>query len=472
MDEFQNRKVVVIGLDPSGNAACELLKAAGAKVYGIALRGENPSQKQTPDSTLSGVQIISEKTVPRDVEFVVHSSQVSAQLPIIAKLGKQGSKVLSDLELASRKLLCLSVAITGTNGKTTTAELVAGMLEGAQRRTVRAGASGAPICTIVEQSRDLDFVTLDLNSFQLESVEHFRPSVAVITNLRGDHMDQYSSVSDYVRAIGHVFKNQQVFDWAIVQSEALAHLRALGVEIPSKVITFSARNSRADIYLDRGLLISSLTNWSGPLFNMEQSSLLGPHNAENVMAALAVGRVLRVPLEQMILTLKAYKPGPHRLELVGEARGVKFINNSKAMNVDAVQQSIEALPGGTAAGEPNIWLIAGGKDKGLDYHDLGPLLAKRVKGAFLLGETQEKLRASWSLFTPCTMVSSLLEAVERAAEAAVPGDIVLLSPACSSFDMFRSYQDRGQAFRLAVEQHVKSADLKSNLAATEVHSHV
>jgi UDP-N-acetylmuramoylalanine--D-glutamate ligase len=471
MDEFQDRKVVVIGLDASGSAACELLKAAGAKVFGIAIRGENPSQKQTPDLAGSGIQIISEKAVPRDVEFVVHSSQVSAQLPLIKKLGKQGSKILSDLELASRRLFCLSVAITGTNGKTTTAELVAGMLEGAQRKTIRAGASGVPVCSIVEQSRDLDFATLDLNSFQLESIEHFRPSVAVITNLRGDHMDQYSSVSEYARAIGRVFKNQQVFDWAIVQSESLAHLRALGVEIPSKVITFSSRNNRADIYLDRGLLISSLANWSGPLFNMEQCSLLGPHNAENVMAALAVGRVLRVPLEQMILTLKAYKPGAHRLEVVAESRGVKFINNSKAMNVDAVQQSIEALPGG-ASGEPNIWLIAGGKDKGLDYHDLGPLLARRVKGAFLLGETQEKLRASWSLFTPCTMVASLLEAVQRAAETAVPGDVVLLSPACSSFDMFRSYQDRGQAFRLAVEQHINSADLKKDLAATEIHSHV
>jgi UDP-N-acetylmuramoylalanine--D-glutamate ligase len=471
MDEFRNRKVVVIGLDPSGSAACDLLKAAGARVFAIDVPTENSSQKQTPDLKGSGIQIISEKEVPEGIDYILHSSQVSAQHPLVVRLAKRGASVLSDLELAARQMFCLSVAITGTNGKTTVAELVASMLEGAQRKTVRAGASGAPVCSVVEQTRDLDFVTLDLNSFQLESVEHFRPTVAVITNLRGDHMDQYSSVADYARAIGRVFKNQQVFDWAIVQSEALAHLRALGIEIPSKIITFSSRNSRADIYLDRGLLISSLANWSGPLFNMEQCSLLGPHNAENVMAALAVGRVLRVPLEQMILALKGYKPGPHRLELVGEAGGVKYINNSKAMNVDAVQQSIEALPTGNG-GEPNIWLIAGGKDKGLDYHDLGPLLAKRVKGAFLLGGTREKLRASWSLFTPCTVVESLLEAVQRAAEAAVPGDIVLLSPACSSFDMFRSYQDRGHAFRNAVEQQIKSADLKKDLAAAEVHSHV
>jgi UDP-N-acetylmuramoylalanine--D-glutamate ligase len=384
----------------------------------------------------------------------------------LLQLAAKGIPVQSDLELSSKTLFCLSVAITGTNGKTTTAELVACMLEGAQRKTVRAGASGAPVCSIAESSRELDFVTLDVNSFQLESIENYRPSVAVITNLKGDHMDRYASQAEYVRAIGNVFKNQQVFDWAIVQTEALAHLRALEIAIPSKLITFSARNKRADIFLDRGLLVSSLPNWSGPLFNMEQCALTGPDNAENVMAALAVGRVLRVPLEQMILTLKTYQPGPHRLETVREIDGVRYIDNSKAMNVDAVRQSIEALPLGKG-GEPNIWLIAGGKDKGLDYHDLGPLLAQRVKGAFLLGESREKLRASWSLFTPCVVVDSLLEAVQSAAESALDGDIVLLSPACSSFDMFESYQHRGKIFRAAVEQLTKAADLNSDRALKE-----
>jgi len=181
-----------------------------------------------------------------------------------------------------------------------------------------------------------------------------------------------------------------------------------------------------------------------------------------VMAALAVGHVLKLPLEEMISAVKAYRPGPHRLELVAEAKGVRFINNSKAMNVDAVAQSIEALPGGRS-GEPNIWLIAGGVDKGLDYHDLGPLLARRVKGAFLLGEAREKLRSAWSLFTPCTLVNSLLEAVSRAAENAVAGDVVLLSPACSSLDMFQSYQQRGEAFREAVNHLLKNSPVSADL---------
>jgi UDP-N-acetylmuramoylalanine--D-glutamate ligase len=466
MDEFKNKKVVVIGLDSSGRAACELLLNAGATVLGVPIGAEVTSQKGTTVAGLRGVKMISEDKIPADIDYAIHGSQVGRHFPALQSLINRGVPVVSDLEVSARNLFCLSVAITGTNGKTTTAELVAGMLEGAQRKTIRAGASGEPICNIWETSRELDFATLDVNAFQAESIDHFRPSVAVVTNLKGDHLDQYATTAEYVRAIGRIFKNQQVFDWAIVQTEALAHLRALGVEIPSKLITFSARNRRADIYLDRGLLVSSLPNWSGPLFKMEQTVLAGPHNAENIMAAMAVGRVLRMPLEQMVLSLKAYRPGPHRLELVREVGGVKFINNSKAMNVDAVQQSIEALPHGIG-GEPNIWLIAGGKDKGLEYHDLGPLLAQRVKSAFLIGESREKLRASWSLFTPCVVVDSLLEAVQRAADSAMNGDIVLLSPACSSFDMFENYQDRGEMFRAAVEQLTKAADLKNDRAGKE-----
>jgi len=466
MDQFKNRKVVVIGLDASGRAACEMLQRAGAAVTGVPVPSENPSQKGTPTGDLRGIRIHSNGEALPEADFVVHSSQVSRQHPAVQNLAAKGTPVLSDLELSAQSLFCLSVAISGTNGKTTTAELVASMLEGSQRRTVRAGASGAPVCSIGEMSRELDLVTLDLNAFQLESIENYRPSIAVITNLKGDHLDHYATTADYVRAIGKVFKNQQVFDWAIIQTEALAHLRALGIEIPSKLITFSAKNRRADIFLDHGLLVSTLPNWSGPLFNLEQCALSGPHNAENIMAALAVGRVLRVPLEQMILALKAYQPGPHRLETVATLNGVRFIDNSKAMNVDAVEQSIEALPTGTG-GEPNIWLIAGGKDKGLAYHDLGPLLARRVKGAFLIGESREKLRASWSLFTPCTRVDSLLEAVQGAAANAVDGDIVLLSPACSSFDMFESYQHRGRIFRAAVEQLTKAADLSHDRAEKE-----
>jgi UDP-N-acetylmuramoylalanine--D-glutamate ligase len=233
-------------------------------------------------------------------------------------------------------------------------------------------------------------------------------------------MDHYDRMANYARTVARLFQNQQVFDWAIVQSEALALLHSLGVQIPCKVITFSAANPRADLVLDRGLLVGRLPNWSGPLLNMGNCRLQGPHQAENMLAALAVGHVLRLRLEEMVEALQTHEGGSHRCELVGEAGGVSFVNDSKAMNVEALRRAIESMPGGRI-GEPNLWLIAGGKDKGLDYHDLGPLIAQRVKGTFLLGQTRDKLRAAWSLFTPCTSVDSLEEAVELASAGAVAG---------------------------------------------------
>lgn len=449
MDDLKDKRVAVVGLDPSGLAVAKLLRKLGAQVIACAAETA-PSQKETAELESMGIEIVGPAELSTALDLAVHGSAFSSKHPVLAAFQTRNIPILSDLEIASREFRCLSIAITGTNGKTTTAEMVAGIMTEAQRKTVRAGASGLPVADAAPQTRDLDYATLDINCFQLEGIEHFRPSVAVITNMRGDHLDRYGSVGEYARVLGRIFKNQQVFDWAVIQSEALAHLRELEVPIPSKVITFSSRNRRADLFLDRGLLISTLPNWAGPLFNMDQCVLKGPHHAENVMAALAVGRVLRFPLEQMLAAVKAYRPGPHRMELVAEVHGVKFVNNSKAMNVDAVQQSMEAVPE-APTGEPNIWLIAGGRDKALDYHDLGPLLARRVKGAFLLGETREKLRAAWGLFTPCGVVDSLLEAVSKAAQNAAPGDVILFSPACSSLDMFRSYQHRGETFRAAVQ---------------------
>jgi UDP-N-acetylmuramoylalanine--D-glutamate ligase len=451
MNGLSNRKIAVTGWDTYTRAAAVFLLKAGAQVHVILPAPIPSSQKETIPQGVGVIYLNSENYFPDDLDLIVHGPLTSRSSPIIQAALEREIEILSDLELASREFCCLSLGITGTNGKTTTAELISEMLGAAQRQTLRAGASGLPVFEVAGQSRDVDFLTLDLNCFQLDSIQHFRPAVAVVTNIRPDELDVYGSVGNYARSIGRIFQNQLPFDWAIIQSEALAHLRSLGVQIPSKIITFSAQNRRADLFLDRGLVISSLPNWNGPLFNMDQSRLRGPHNAENVMAALAAGRVIHLKLEEMISAVKSYRPGPHRLEWVAEWRGVKFINNSKATNVSAVRQSIEALDS-VPGGEPNIFLIAGGVDKGLDYHDLGPLLAGRVKTAFLLGEAREKLRAAWSLFTPCALVDSLLEAVSKAAEIAVAGDVVLLSPACSSLDQFQSYQHRGESFRRAVQR--------------------
>ena len=459
MFTLADKKVLVFGLGASGQAACRLLVSRGATVTALDSADTDTLRSVAARLQTLGVRVELGAVSPLvgNFDLAVVSPGISAELPLVKTITARGVPLIGELELGYQQSRCLSLAITGTNGKTTTTELVERLLRHAHRKTITAGNIGLPLCAVVDETRDLDFVTLEVSSFQLETIQYFRPVVAVLLNLTPDHLDRYAGMADYLRAKARLFMNQQPFDWAIIQSEALAQMHALGLEVPSKVITFSANNRRADIYLDRGLLVSRMPDWPGPLLDMAHCQLRGPHNAENLMAALAVGRILRLPLEQMVDALKSYAPAPHRCELVAELNGVQFINDSKATNLDAVRQALLAAPAKNNGG-PNIWLIAGGKDKGFEYHDLGPLLAQRVKQAFLLGETREKIRAAWSLFTPCTLVNSLLEATTEAAQNAVPGDVVLLSPACSSFDMFQNYQHRGEVFRQAVGQWARTTN--------------
>ena len=453
MFSLENKTALVIGLGVSGVAAAELLRRRGARVVAVDSADTEGLRRAAETLRAAGAEVqLGVKAVPaRTFDFAVVSPGVPPSNPIVQSIAQRQTSLIGELELGFQQSLCLNIAITGTNGKTTTTELVERVLAHNHVRTVAAGNIGTPLCAVVERTRELDFLTLEVSSFQLETTQFFRPSVAVLLNLTPDHYDRYASHADYARAKARLFANQQPFDWAIVQSEALAQLRSLGVEIPSKLITFSANNRRADIHFDRGLLLSRIDGWTGPLLDMEHCLLRGPHNAENLMAALAVGRVLRLPLEGVVAALKSDAPAPHRCERVAEVNGVKYINDSKATNLDAVRQALLSAPGAPGS-EPNVWLIAGGKDKGFEYHDIGPLLSGRVKGAFLIGETRGKICAAWSLFTPCTLADSLLEAFSAAATNAVPGDVVLLSPACSSFDQFQNYQQRGDVFRSAVQK--------------------
>ena len=455
---IEDKNVLVIGLGLSGIAAAELLLARGAKVLAVdgadgeALRAQASKLRARGALVELGTTSFAKLPTRWKIDFAVLSPGVPLDNPLVAEILAKKIPLIGELELGYQQSLALNLAITGTNGKTTTTELVERVLTSNGLKTIAAGNIGTPFCAIADESRTLDFVTLEVSSFQLETIQYFRPAVAVLMNITPDHLDRYDNMDDYARAKARLFENQQAFDWAIVQSEALAKLKAIGVDIPSKIITFSAVDQSADIYLDRGLLISRIENWSGPLLNMDDVLLSGPHNAENLMAALAVGHVLHIPLDGIVEALKGYAPAPHRCEFVAEINGVKFINDSKATNVDAVAKALLAMPQGENSRAPNVWLLAGGKDKGLEFHDLGPLLAQRVKGAFLFGEMREKIRAAWSLFTPCSLVESLLEATAQAAQCAAPGDVVLLSPACSSFDQFRNYQHRGEVFRQTVKQ--------------------
>ncbi len=458
MLDLENKHILVIGLGGRGQAACEFLRRRGAKVVGVDHANSHDLRRGADRLRPLGVEVALGVSAPPEGEFnlAVLSSALPTNTPLVEAVRRNHVPLISELELGFQQSQCLSIAIAGTNGKGTTAELVERVLKHNHRKAAISGQRSRPVCSVVEQTGELDYLILQVDSFQLEITEVLRPSVAVLTSVAPDHLDRYGREEAFVRANARLFRNQQALDWAILPSEALARLRGLNLPVPAQVITFSASERSADLYLDRGLLLSRIPSWSGPLLDMQHCQLLGPHNAENLMAALAVAHVLRLPLEAAVDPLKTYSAGPHRLEFVAEVDGVQFINDSKATNVDALQKAIRAVRPGLRD-EPNIWLIAGGKDKGLEFHDIGPLLSLRVKRAFLLGEARERMRAAWGLFTPCTVTDSLIEAVAEAARNATSGDVVLLSPACSSWDQFRNHQHRGEVFCQALKSICRGA---------------
>ncbi|MBA4149651.1 MAG: UDP-N-acetylmuramoyl-L-alanine--D-glutamate ligase [Verrucomicrobia bacterium] len=429
MQALEKKQVLVVGNDQYGRAAARLLRDCGAFITEV--NGES----DVADTNKYAVAVV--------------SPDVSSRSPAVQQIKAAKVRIISDLELGFQESRCLSIAVSGTSGKSSTCALISRILAQCERQTIVAGYDSTPICEVVDQTCDLDFLTISASAFQLEHIEFFRPSVAVLLNVTHDHQDRFDSHADYLRTKARLFQNQQPFDWAIVQSEAWAQMKTLGLPMPGKVITFSASNSRADIFLDRGLLISRLEDWAGPLLDMAQTAFRGPHFAENLMAALAVSRVLRLSLEQTIAAIKGSRPLPNCCEFLGERNGVTFINDADCNNLDALRSAIWSIP--SERREPNVWLIAGGGEKELDYYDLGPLFSQRLKGAFLFGKSREKLRGAWSLFTPCTLSDSLLEAVSQATAGAVEGDTIIFSPACSSFDQFRNDQHRGEVFREAVK---------------------
>ena len=447
--DWAAKKICVFGLGRSGVAAAELLLQHGATVT-VVDTAESPALQQTARAlTAKGATCyLGVNEIPNAFDLAVISPGVRLDLPMLVSLRARGVLVLGELELGWQFTECPAIAITGTNGKTTTTELVASLLGQAQRRTVAAGNIGTPLCAMAGQSRELDAVTLEVSSFQLETITEFRPTIGVLLNLAPDHLDRHGSMENYIRAKARLFENQKLFDYAIVQLEALRELEKLNLAPPSKIITFSATDISADLHLDRSLLVSRLPDWAGPILDLADCSLDGLHNVENLLATLAVGHCLKISVAKMKNVLSTCRAGPHRCETVIEINGVYFVNDSKATNVHALCSALRAMPLGVTP--KNIWLIAGGQDKGLDFHAAGPEIARRVKGALLLGEAREQISAAWALFSPCELVANLVEGVAEARRKAVPGDVVLLSPACASFDQFDSYEHRGRVFCQAV----------------------
>lgn len=453
--DLKNKDVVVLGLGRSGMAAASLLRRDGARVvvrdeaYGDLLEERADRLRKL------GVRVELGNQIDGSARFdlAVLSPGIALERPIVRDLLVNKTPVLSELELAYRFCLCPTVAITGTNGKTTTTELIASMLEFCGKRGTAAGNIGHAFSDAVEESAGLDALILEVSSFQLEKIEQFRANIAVMLNITPDHLDRYSSMEEYARAKARVFMNQTADDVAVISAESLEKLQRIGTNgsnlaggIKSRILTFSAFGRYADLWLDardQQTIWCQLTECRGIVLRMDETNLRGIHNAENVLATLAVGLAMGLPVAQMREVICSYCPQPHRCEFVAQAHGVTYINDSKATNVDAVEKALRSLPG-------QVILIAGGRDKGLDFSTIKEVVAEKVKLAIVIGEAQTKVCQAWADVVPCVRAFSMEEAVHVASSRARYGDTVLLSPACASFDMFENYEHRGQEFKRQV----------------------
>src|SRR3954454_9659607 len=435
---YTDRKVAVLGAGLSGTAAAHLLKDEGAAVTVLDSAEERTILKTTIEGMRArGIEVICGPDAERYSEYVemgVLSPGIDPRTPLAQNFTSRGVETIGELELGWRSINQPVVAITGTNGKTTTTELLAQMLNACGQRTIACGNIGKPLSEVARENQPLDVLTVEVSSFQLEAIREFRPSISLWLNFAPDHLDRYRSVAEYRGAKLRIFENQTEQDVAVVNAaEALPIIR------PSR-ITFSAYSNRADFRLADGAIVYE----SQPVLRVADTKLPGLHNIENLMATLAVGVARGLSFAQMVPAIRDYDPRPHRCEFVRELDGIEYVNDSKATNLDAVEKAL-------AAQTKPVVLIAGGKDKGFTFDPLRSLVKDKVKSAVLIGEMAESIRRSWHGVVRSEIATSLADAVERARSLATAGDVVLFSPGTSSFDMFKSYADRGDQFRKLVQ---------------------
>ena len=434
---YQNQNIAVLGAGLSGSAATLLLRSEGAQVTVLDSADEENLLKSTIDNLRThGVYVICGAATDEH-SAAYHMAILSPGIDPTSRLARnfssRGIDVISELELGWRSCEIPVIAVTGTNGKTTTTELLAEMLNACGQRTIACGNIGKPLSEVAREKQPFNVLTVEVSSFQLEAIRTFRPSISLWLNFAPDHLDRYRSVADYRAAKLRIFENQTESDVAVVNAvEKLPAVR------PRK-ISFSAYADQADFRLSQGAIFYQ----DRAVLRLTDTKLRGLHNIENLMATLAAGMARGCLFEEMVPPLCAYEPRPHRCEFVREVGGVGYVNDSKATNLDALDKALRAQ------NKPVI-LIAGGKDKGFRFDPLRSLVSEKVRSTILIGEMAESIRLSWNGAVECEIANSLADAVERAHARAKPGEVVLFSPGTYSFDMFKSYGDRGDQFRALV----------------------
>lgn len=439
-----------MGAARSGIACAKFLTARGATV---ALNDSQPLEKWSAEALAlknDGVGLLPGEApgwLLDNIDLVVISPGVPTKAIPLRYAERAGAELIGEVELASRYLQGRIVAITGSNGKTTTTSLIARLLADAGLQVQVGGNIGRPLISLVESSREDGWTVVELSSFQLETIKEFHPTVAVVLNVTPNHMDRYESITDYAAAKHRIFMNQAPGDVAILNADdEIVSRWASGLR--AHVARFSVKQQLAEGLFLRGREIVSRTETSERvLLIASEMKLRGLHNIENVMAALAAGLACGAAPESMRETIRNFDPVEHRLEFVTEIGSVKFYNDSKATSVDATLKALEAF----AEEAGKIVLILGGRGKKAPYAPLASLVAEKVRKLILVGEDADTIAQELGEFAPSDRAADMKSAVAGAFQAAVPGDIVLLAPACASFDMFESFEHRGRVFKEEVQ---------------------
>jgi len=441
--DLKNKRVLVVGLGKSGVASALFLQDRGARVTVSDAKTEDELRGEIPQLLDKGIAVESgghgERTF-RGQDLIVVSPGVPVDTPQLAQARTQGVPVIGEIELASRFLKGHIVAITGSNGKTTTTTLAGEIIAWGGYESLVGGNIGTPAISFVPEATDDTYIVLEVSSFQLETIDTFHAEIAVILNITPDHLDRHHTFEAYVAAKSRIFENQTAGDFAVLNSDDPTCVK-LGPVSEAQKFWFS-RKKEVDqgAFVRDGKIFWRAEGNDVEIMPVSEIGLKGAHNLENVLAAVCVGALVRCEPHRIRKAVQEFKAVEHRLEYVATINGVDFYNDSKATNVDATIKALESFAG-------NIHVILGGKDKGSDYSVLNDLLRQRVKRVYTIGAAAQKIESQIAGAAEIIHAETLETAVRRAAAAAKQGDIVLLAPACASFDQFENYEHRGRVFK-------------------------
>ena len=441
--ELNNKRVLVVGLGKSGVASALFLKEHGARVTVSDTKSGDELRNEIPVLLDRGITVETgghgERTF-RGQDLIVVSPGVPLDAPALVQARGLEEAVIGEVELAAQFLPGPIVAITGSNGKTTTTTLTGEIMAASGFPTLVGGNIGTPAISLAERATRETVIVLEVSSFQLETIQTFRPKVAVILNVTPDHLDRHRTFEAYVDAKARIFENQRGDDFALLNADDPTCIKKMSAGTRAQVFWFSRQKEvQKGVWVSKGNILFRDGSQQREIMQVSEISLKGAHNLENVLAAVCAGALMGCAPEKIRQAVREFKAVEHRLEFVATIGGVDYYNDSKATNVDATIKALESFPA-------NIHLILGGKDKGSDYSALNDLLRQRVKRVYTIGAAAVKIESQIE-GAEIVRAETLENAVRKANASAQPGDVVLLAPACASFDQFKNYEQRGQVFK-------------------------